>query len=181
MDATLSPRAVDTIYELYLQGWTVRDISKRFGILPARTKFCIWVRAQLYHEVIPKMGVQFYLRGLRYEQKFYDGKAFCDYGLDLDELSNEGIVTEITEWNGNMLDAQRKEQEYLGAMMRLTKEKRFSKYEMVEVGTHGSENSKYRLKEWVIFRGKGSDEHFLQNKAFRQLSKAQKKFNKVYY
>ena len=49
MNATLSPRAVDTIYELYLQGWTVRDISKRFGILPARTKFCVWVRAQLYH------------------------------------------------------------------------------------------------------------------------------------
>jgi hypothetical protein len=54
------------------------------------------------------MGVQFYLRGLRYEQKYYDGKSFCDYGLDLDELSNEGIVQEITEWNGNMLDAQRK-------------------------------------------------------------------------
>jgi hypothetical protein len=91
-EATLSPRAVDTIYELYLQGWTVRDISKRFGIMPARTKFCVWVRAQLYHEVIPKMGVQFYLRGLRYEKKFYDGKAFCDYGLDLDDLNNEGIV-----------------------------------------------------------------------------------------
>ena len=49
LNATLSPQAVDTIYELYLQGWTVRDISKRFGIHPARTKFCVWVRAQLYH------------------------------------------------------------------------------------------------------------------------------------
>lgn len=44
----LSPHAMDTIYECYLQGWTVRDISKRFGILPRRTKFCIWARAQLY-------------------------------------------------------------------------------------------------------------------------------------
>lgn len=49
LEATLSPGAIDTIYELYLQGWTVRDISKRFGIMPARTKFCVWVRAQLYH------------------------------------------------------------------------------------------------------------------------------------
>lgn len=48
-NATLSPNAVDTIYELYLQGWTIREISKRFGILPARAKFCVWVRAQLYH------------------------------------------------------------------------------------------------------------------------------------
>lgn len=65
-EATLSPNAVDTIYNLYLQGWTVRDISKRFGILPARTKFCVWVRAQLYHEVIPKMGVKYYLKALRF-------------------------------------------------------------------------------------------------------------------
>lgn len=65
MNATLSKKAVDTIYELYLQGWTVRDISKRFGILPARTKFCVWVRAQLYHEVLPKLGVRFYLKGLK--------------------------------------------------------------------------------------------------------------------
>lgn len=46
--ARLSPHAIDTIYECYLQGWTVRDISKRFGILPRRTKFYIWTRAQLY-------------------------------------------------------------------------------------------------------------------------------------
>ena len=68
--ATLSPNAVDTIYHLYLQGWSVRDISKRFGILPTRTKFCVWVRAQLYHEVIAKMGVKYYLKALRFERRF---------------------------------------------------------------------------------------------------------------
>lgn len=66
LEASLSPEAIDTIYDLYLQGWTVRDISKRFGIMPARTKFCVWVRAQLYHEVIPKLGVKYYLRALRF-------------------------------------------------------------------------------------------------------------------
>jgi hypothetical protein len=39
----------------------------------------------------------------------------------------------------------------------------------------------YLLKEWNIFRGKGSDHYFLKNKVFRRLSKAQKKFNKIYY
>ena len=67
IEATLSPQAIDTIYELYLQGWSVRDISKRFGILPGRAKFYVWVRAQLYHEIIPKMGVKYYLRALRFE------------------------------------------------------------------------------------------------------------------
>lgn len=145
-DATLSPKAVDNIYELYLQGWTIRDISKRYGIMPARTKFCIWVRAQLYHEIIPKLGVNFYLRALRFEQRYNEGKTFCDYGLDIQELSNEGVLESITEWNAKMLDAQRKEDKYQGAMTRLSKEKKFNKYEMVEVGTVGKENHKYRLK-----------------------------------
>jgi hypothetical protein len=83
LEASLSPNAIDTIYELYMQGWTVRDISKRFGILPARTKFCVWVRAQLYHEVIPKLGVKYYLRALRFQQRYNEEKSFCDYGLDI--------------------------------------------------------------------------------------------------
>lgn len=105
LEATLSPRAIDTIYELYLQGWTIRDISKRFGILPARAKFCVWIRAQLYHEIIPKLGLKFYMRALKFEQKFNEQQKFCDYGLDLEQLNNDNIVEQIHEWNGQMLDA----------------------------------------------------------------------------
>ena len=63
----LSPLAMDTIYESYLQGWSVRDISKRFGILPKRAKFVIWCRAQLYDELLPKYGWKFYFEGLQRE------------------------------------------------------------------------------------------------------------------
>ena len=89
--------------------------------MPARTKFCVWVRAQLYHEVIPKLGVKYYLRALRFQDRYHQEKAFCDYGLDIQDISNDGLLTEITEWNGSMLDAQRKEEEYKGAMFRLEK------------------------------------------------------------
>ncbi len=63
----LSPHAMDTIYECYLQGWSVRDISKRFGILPKRTKFCIWARAQLYDEFLPKYGWKYYYQTIQKE------------------------------------------------------------------------------------------------------------------
>lgn len=149
--------------------------------MPARTKFCVWTRAQLYHEVIPKLGVKFYLRALRYQQQYNSEQRFCDYGLDLEDLTNDGILAEINEWNTSMLDAQRKEDEYFGAMKRLEVEKKFSRYELVEVGYHDKENSKHRLKEWVIFRGKGSDEYFLKHDIFLRLSKAQRKFTKQYY
>ncbi len=59
------------------------------------------------------------MRALREEERYNQTRTFCDYGLDLDELSNDGILTEINEWNGEMLDAQRKEDEYRGAMMKL--------------------------------------------------------------
>lgn len=77
------------------------------------------MRAQLYHEIIPKLGVKYYLRALRFQERWNQEKAFCDYGLDIEELSNAGILEEITEWNGKMLDAQRKEDLYLGAMKKL--------------------------------------------------------------
>lgn len=149
--------------------------------MPARAKFCVWVRAQLYHEVIPKLGVKYYLRALRFEERYNQELKFCDYGLDIQELSNDGVLAEITEWNSKMLDAQRREQPYQGAMFRLEKEKKFNKYEQMEVGTHGKENSKYRLREWRIFRGKGSDYYFLKNKLLRSLTLAEKKFTKTYY
>ena len=50
------------------------------------------------------------------------------------------------EWNNDLLDAQREENKYFEAMTKLEKEKKFSKYEMVEVGTLGKEHAKYRLK-----------------------------------
>ncbi len=37
------------------------------------------------------------------------------------------------------------------------------------------------MKEWTIFRGKGSDQYHLRNHTFRKLSKAQKKMVKEYY
>lgn len=66
-------------------------------------------------------------------------------------------------------------------MVKLEKEKKFNKYEMVEVGTHGKEHNKYRLKEWKIFRGKGSDEYFLKHKLLSTLTRAKKHMNNVYY
>lgn len=105
----LSPYAMDTIYECYLQGWTVRDISKRFGILPKRTKFCIWARAQLYDELLPKYGWKYYYEALQRELELGEEFGYIDYGLDLHILQSSRLPQEIVEWNPKRVDAQRKE------------------------------------------------------------------------
>ncbi len=45
----LSSQVMNKIYDLYMQGWSIREISRRFGILPARAKFYVWTRARLYN------------------------------------------------------------------------------------------------------------------------------------
>ena len=50
----------------------------------------------------------------------------------------------------------------------MEKEKKFSRYEMVEVGTHGEGMKKYSLQEWNVFRGKGSDRYWILNKTFKR-------------
>lgn len=115
----LSPQAMDTIYECYLQGWTVRDISKRFGILPERTKFCIWARAQLYDEFLPKYGWKYYYDALETELSIGEEYGYVDYGLDLDVIYSSRMPESITEWNPYRLDAQRKEEEYTLALQKL--------------------------------------------------------------
>jgi len=80
-----------------------------------------------------------------------------------------------------MLDAQRKEDEYKGAMLKLEQENKFNKYEMVTVGTLGEEHKKYKLKEWKVFRGKGSDHYFLKHNMLISLTREQKKIRKLLY
>lgn len=38
------------------------------------------------------MGAKYYIRGLEYEQGYNEQIKFCDYGLDLESLTNEGII-----------------------------------------------------------------------------------------
>ena len=54
--------------------------------------------------------------------------VFVDYGLDLDKLNNDSIVQEIYEWNEDLLDAQREEHKYYGAMLELQNKKKFDRY-----------------------------------------------------
>ena len=103
----LSPEAVDTIYECYLQGWTVRDLSRRFGISPKRTKFCIFTRAQLYDEFLPKYGWKFYYAGMQAQQQLGEEDGYVDYGLDLATMKSDRLPDIVIEWNTKRVDAQR--------------------------------------------------------------------------
>lgn len=86
--ATLLTEALNTMYDLYIQGWTVRDISRRFGILPERAKFHIWCRARLFSEFLPRFGLKFLFEATEREMEAAEAYGTLDYGLDLEDIRN---------------------------------------------------------------------------------------------
>ena len=119
--AGLSPLAKTRIYQLYLSGWTIRDISRRFGILPTRTKFVIWARARLFDEAVPKYGPKFFLQSMLKEIEIAKKFGTIDYGLDIPIMNSESERQSIKSWNSNYVDAQRKPEEYTDALRKLEK------------------------------------------------------------
>lgn len=127
--AGLSPTAKTKIYELYMQGWTIRDISRRFGILPRRAKFVIWARARLFTEFLPKYGIKFIMNCFMRENESANANGVMDYGLDIPYMKNNVEFGEIRRWNNDRVDAQRHSSEYTLALQSLEKEKKFTRYE----------------------------------------------------
>jgi hypothetical protein len=103
--ARLSPHATFKIYQLYTEGWSVRDLSKRFGILPSRVKFIVWSKAQLFMEVLPRLGFEHFRKCMNFEMQYGKEFGFMDYGIDLDEMSKDTrSMKRITSWNKKLLD-----------------------------------------------------------------------------
>lgn len=60
-----------------------------------------------------------------------------DYGIDLNEMNSTAIFGNITSWESETVDVQRKPHEYTEALRKLEKTNKGLRYQMVEVGTHG--------------------------------------------
>lgn len=173
----MSPRACEKIYELYTEGWTVRDLSKRFGILPNRVKFIVWSRAQLYTEILPRMGFQHFLNCMEYENEYENEHGYIDYGLDLPEMAeDDNFVERIHCWNHKLVDiskendVQRNERDQ--ALEKLQKRTDFTKkYLLMDYGTYGKGSYLYFLRDWKRMKGKGSDMWHLSRSTFKKLYK----------
>jgi hypothetical protein len=63
---------------------TIKDISYKFGILPARAKAIIFMEYTYWNEIYPKMGETYFRMGLEMEATYATFFPFVDYGVDLD-------------------------------------------------------------------------------------------------
>ncbi|KRX03431.1 hypothetical protein PPERSA_02810 [Pseudocohnilembus persalinus] len=156
----LSPTAKEQIFKLYAKGWSVRDLSSRFGILPERVKAVIWLKQKFYFEVLPNIDLRTLKAGMERELEYNRDFKYQDYGIDLEELSrrNKGILTPSFKKQKDVdvkqlaVAEQRKENQ-----IERTSKRRRARSQKVTTGFVGNQEKGYYIKEWIVNSGKGSD------------------------
>ena len=83
-----SPECRQKIYTLYLTGWTIEDLSLKFGLLPARIKAIVWCRQHFWEEVYPKVGETGMRLAHEAEYDLAAREPFVDYGGDLSVMGD---------------------------------------------------------------------------------------------
>lgn len=159
----LSPEAKDEIYKLHLQGWSVRDLSVRFGIMPRRVKAIIWMTQTFYDEYLPRMSIEDVRTLARVMPQFY--RNTVDYGLDLQYMSEakQGVPLKRFSLKPEDLFPTKEQAE---KMEKLLQTQRRKKWDMVTEGFVGRGSKGYFVKSWHVYRGHGSER---VNKKFKEV------------
>ncbi len=83
----LSPYAKQEMYLLHQRGWSVNELSGKFGVLAERVRAILWQKQVFWHEIYPKLGEAALRMGTRIELAYGKIFGFVDYGLDLTIMS----------------------------------------------------------------------------------------------
>jgi hypothetical protein len=151
----LSPAVREEIYHMYLEGWTVRDLAYKYGILPERVKAVVWLRHQFWKVVYPKIGESGYRERLR-ECEEYDRKiGFVDYGIDLEMMAEREQGKKIHQLTRSELDI-RPTKESEARIADAIGKTRGKGHDHVPIGFIGKGPKGYLIKELVVRRGIGS-------------------------
>jgi hypothetical protein len=151
----VSPWCKEEIYRSYLEGWTVKDLSYKYGLLPERVKVIVWMRDLFWREIYPKIG-ETGLRirmeeGLRYAKRF----AYIDYGKDLQHMAEREQGVFLQKIRRSEIDCRpsKEVEEKISPVIRNIKPRAIDK---IPVKFHGKGCSGYLIKDMVCRRGLGS-------------------------
>jgi hypothetical protein len=144
----LSPHATETIYNLYRDGWTINDISFKFGILPERAKAIVWCKRYFYDEVVSNIDRTMWRLGIEKEIMYAVRFPFVDYGVDLSVMAlfEKGISN--IKFNSSPIDIDPPPE-----IIKLVHEKASKlkppKFYTITRGTIGVGTKAYQLKDMV--------------------------------
>lgn len=79
----MSPVAKEELYRNYQRGWTIKNLSLKYGILPQRVKAIIYQKHLYWTEIYPKLGETHMRMAFERELMYAANFPFVDYGIDL--------------------------------------------------------------------------------------------------
>jgi hypothetical protein len=151
----LSPWRQEEIYRLYLEGWNVKDLSYKFGILPERVKAVAWMRHQFWKVEYPKIGESGLRERLKKCEEYALKVGYVDYGIDLEIMAEREQGKKIHQLSRSELDirptkeAETKVANTIGKLQGKA-------IDHVPIGFIGKGPKGYLIKELVVRRGIGS-------------------------
>jgi len=137
-----------------LEGWSVKDLSYKYGILPQRVKAIVWNREIFWKQVYPKIGESGYRLLMNKEESY--GKIFkwVDYGKDLHVMTamEQGVKVKNIERKEPDIKPSEKEIKYLSEELLKVRPKIF---DLITTGFVGKGPKGYMIKDMNYRRGRG--------------------------
>lgn len=158
----LSFRAKLGVFKCYLEGWNVREISVRYGILPNRVKAIVWSLQHFLEEYLPNLDTNELISLMMLEALPNPDVRYVDYGLDTEimSLEQEGEVSKVFSRNklsivpGKNQEIKFTREEIDNKIKKEVKKKEDFLIEEFKIVGKGTEP--YAMKNWIIHKGKGS-------------------------
>ncbi|CAD8052521.1 unnamed protein product [Paramecium primaurelia] len=150
----LSFRAKFELFGLFNEGWSVRDLSIKYGIMPYRVKAIIYQKRYFFDEVFPHLPFEYVRDLIAIELYFEKQFGAVDYGVDLQQMRKveSGYLQtnfKTPDRNVDIAKLSEKEQERI---KKLFEEKKSKKYDIVTEKFQGQGNKGYYLKSWIMHK-----------------------------
>jgi hypothetical protein len=151
----VSPWCKEEIYRNYLEGWTVKDLSYKYGLLPERVKAIVWMRDMFWKQIYPKIGESGLRRRMELGSQYAKQFAYIDYGKDLKQMAlREQGVNLRKVWRGEIDCKPSKEvEEKISAVLKHIKPRAV---DHIPIRFSGKGPSGYLIKDMMVKRGKGA-------------------------
>lgn len=150
----VSPFIKEDIYRAYLEGWTVKDLSYKYGLAPERIKCIVFDRDYFWKNIYPIIGESGLKERLKDEFEHARKYGMWEYGKDLHLMAKreQGIlVKQITRGEIDVKPTK----EFEMKMSKALKDIKSKKTDHVTIGFYGKGAKGYAIKEMIIKRGRG--------------------------
>jgi len=155
INGRVSPWCKEEIYRNYLEGWTVKDLSYKYGLLPERVKTIVFLRDLFWREFYPKIGESGLRRrieqGYEYAKKF----GYIDYGKDLEAMAEREQGIKLRKVNRGEIDCK-PTKEVEEKVSEVLKKIRPKAIDYIPTKFIGKGPSGYLIKDMIVKRGRGS-------------------------